>query len=198
MHLFLLGFHRPFISKVCANNFRVFSNILIYNIFCNLWFLCFWYWFWCFSGSFTALQNPLRLWIYKSVCWVILKPQSGHCTIFLNSYIFLGCSSSTIGSSIIGSSITGSFVIFICGLALGFLSIIGSSIIDSPGSTDSFVVLICFGLALDLALDLGLIFSSSYIIVSVAASFTGSSLLIISSICSRVSSSTIFDYLYII
>ena len=84
------------------------------------------------------------------------------------------------------------------------------SAIGSTGSTDSLTILI-FGLALDFdfGFALGLIFdyviSSSissliyYLISSLIGSFASSSLLlIISSICSRVSSSDIFDYLYII
>ena len=59
-------------------------------------------------------------------------------------------------------------------------------------STDPFVILI-FGLALDLVLGLGFgLTSSSSTIVSITASFTGSSSLINYSICSLDPSSTIF------
>ena len=98
--------------------------------------------------------------------------QSGHLTICFKLSTFTGAgSSSTIGSSTTASS-TGCFVILIVGLALDF----------------------------DFGFALGLIYYSLiyYIIVSHTASFTGSSLLISSSICSRVSSSDMFDYLYII
>ena len=100
--------------------------------------------------------------------------QSGYLTISLSSSIL--CFSSTTGSTVstIGSTgySTGCFVILIFGVALDF----------------------------DFGFALGWISSSliSSTIVSHTASFTGSSLLIGYSICSRVSSSDIFDYLYII
>ena len=88
--MFSLCFHCSFIPKIRSNNLWIFFNILISNILCNLGFLLY-YWFWRFSGSgvFTALQKPLRLWIYLSVCCVISKLQSGHLTISLSLYIFM-------------------------------------------------------------------------------------------------------------
>ena len=89
------------------------------------------------------------------MCWVILKPQSGHCTIFFNLSTFTGAGFSSTGfSSIIGST--------------GFSS---TTTIGSTGSTGSLAILI-FGLALDFAFALGLI---SCLTSSTGSSFTGSS-----------------------
>ena len=69
--------------------------------------------------------------MYLSICWVMLKWQSGHWTISLRSSTFLGLSSTTGLSSTIGLSLTtGS----------------GSSIIIYIGSIGSIVILI-FGFA---------------------------------------------------
>ena len=99
------------------------------------------------------------------MCWVIPKPQSGHCRIFFNLSTFTGAGrSSTIGSSTIAS--TGSFVILIFGLALGLGLDLGFGLTSS---------------------------SSSSIIVSITASYMVSPLLIISS-TSSLDSSVIFEW----
>ena len=51
MHLFPLCFHRSLIFKIIINSIRILFGIIMYSIFCNLWFLlyyCYWFWYWLF------------------------------------------------------------------------------------------------------------------------------------------------------
>ena len=67
MHLFLLSFHRPFISKICTNNFKMLFDIIIYSIFCDgLWFWLY-YWFWCFFLALAFLPLYKNLSVYKYI-----------------------------------------------------------------------------------------------------------------------------------
>ena len=49
------------------NNIRILLNRIIYNIFCNLWFL--WFWFWCcFFLVLFLLYKTLFVYGYIKVC----------------------------------------------------------------------------------------------------------------------------------
>ena len=112
------------------------------------------------SCSFAIASYLLT---YFSVCWVILKLQSGHWTISLSLSLCSGLSSTT-GTSSSLICYTGSFVILILGFAFAF--------------------------ALYFYLTTGL--SSSSVNVWIPASWTGSSSLALSSISYRVCSSSDF------
>ena len=115
------------------------------------------------SGIFSALQNPLRLWMYESVCCAISRRQSGHCTICFDLSVFFRLFCFNLNYWCFFKWLYWFFCDSYCSFSLGLALGLGFS------STSSCLI------------------SSCLITYSLIYSFMGSSLLIISSISSRVS-----------